>query len=93
MKEEEKVLDATGNLVEIGGWYGRAHVDNGFTEIRIGQVSDTKEGKVRLDVKYSQKVLYVGKSWQDPLTIRKVWYKGNSLFPVDETKVKWSKNG
>lgn len=90
---EEEILDATGNPIEIGKWYGRAHVDNGFTEVRIGRVIDNRDGKVKIEVEYSQRALYTGDSKQDVLLVRRIWVKSNTVFPVDEASIKWNKNG
>lgn len=87
----EKILDATGNPIVLGDYYGRSNSDNGFSEVRIGRATKVYEGRVTLRLEHTLRSLYSNPLKEQKMVSKFATYKAATIFPVDMEKVKWVK--
>lgn len=83
MNDEIEHLDALGNKIVLGKWYGYSRSESGWAHVTIGIASSCKNGKVHLHVKSVKRYLYGDESdFRKDEPLNNVSIRSNMVFPV-----------
>lgn len=85
--ESPKVIDALGNEVVIGAWYGYSALGGGYSHTTIGKIKYVNEitGKVRLENCIVKDYLYGTSailSWKENKKPSDVSIRASMIFPI-----------